>query len=100
MEEYNIFHMGKNLLFQKPVVSEFGLFHRIFRLIWQKSGLFFETTGFETTGFSPYKESIRRALGQEIRGPRLRPEETQPLRVRVCSRRALCVRDTYLLRHC
>ena len=47
--------MGKNLLFQKPVVSKFGLFYSIFRLICQKFGLFFETTGFETTGFSPYK---------------------------------------------
>ena len=49
--------MGKNLLFQKPVVSTFGLFYIRFRLICQTSGLFFETTGFETTGFSPYKTS-------------------------------------------
>ena len=47
-----MFHMGKNLLFQKPVVSKFGLFYR-FRLICQKFGIFSETTGFETTGFSP-----------------------------------------------
>jgi len=47
--------MGKNLLFQKPVVSKFGLFYTITWLICQKFGLFFETTGFETTGFSPYR---------------------------------------------
>ena len=50
-----IIHMGKNLLFQKPVVSKVGLFYIIIWLICQKFGLFFETTGFETTGFSPYK---------------------------------------------
>ena len=43
--------MGKNLLFQKPVVSEFGLFYITSRLSCQKFGLSFETTGFETTGF-------------------------------------------------
>ena len=53
-----IFHMGENLLFQTPVVSIFGLFYSIFRLICQKFGLFVETTGFETTGFSPYKLSL------------------------------------------
>ena len=50
----DIFYTGKNLLFQKPVVSEFGLFYSICWFICQKFGLFFETTGFETTGFSPY----------------------------------------------
>ena len=47
--------MGNNLLFQKPVVSEFGLFYISTWLICQKFGLFFETTGFETTGFSTYR---------------------------------------------
>ena len=59
--------MGKNLLFQKPVVSEFGLFYIIFRLICQKFGLFFETTGFETTGFSPYKVYH---IGSPVASPR------------------------------
>jgi hypothetical protein len=48
-------HMGKNLLFQKPVVSKFGLIYSRSRLICQNFGLFVETTGFETTGFSPYR---------------------------------------------
>jgi len=56
------FHMGKNLLFQKPVVSKFGLFHIIVWITYQKSGLFFERTGFETTGFSLYKSWLRGAF--------------------------------------
>ena len=64
---YAIIHMGKNLLFQKPVVSEFGLFYIIFRLICQKFGLFFETTGFETTGFSPYRVRLSRGAERTCR---------------------------------
>ena len=45
--------MGNNMLFQKPLVSTFGLFYMFVWLICQKF-VFFETTGFETTGVSPY----------------------------------------------
>ena len=46
---------------EKPVVSKTSRFNMLAYfyfscwLICQKFGLFFETTGFETTGFSPYK---------------------------------------------
>jgi len=56
--------MGKHLLSQKPVVSNFGLFYIIVWLTCQKFGLFVETTGFETTGFSPYK---RREAARALR---------------------------------
>ena len=36
-----IIHMGKNLLFQKPVVSKFGLFYSIFRLIFDRNLAYF-----------------------------------------------------------
>jgi len=54
--ELTQFIWGKTCCFKNQSFQHVGLFYISVWLICQKFGLFFETTGFETTVVSPYKQ--------------------------------------------